>query len=788
MTKEIIDLNSVRSRKALLSKTLNKSTTNLLFGLSVLLLGSGLAIIILFHIREGYFLITLAIACFMLASWGRWDLADLKPDTKTISGRLSNEILASLDKSTNNPRSVWQKTSNHWQAYFFTNHLFISPQVIENLLSDQPADLALALDKAEELATNNHDDSIELGYLTAGLILSSPDLVEFLGQQKFSKKDVEEITNWLGRTLQAISKEKQNFGGIGRDWSFGFTNFLNRFGYNLSLEILNHGLNFGWLTSSSEVKSIESALANNSNAVVIIGPTGIGKTSRVYALAQRLMEGKTNKKVAYHQIIQLDASTILSNAKSPGQLEQIFINIANEASHAGHIILFLDDAELFFNQGSGSINAAAILQPFLQDRSVQFILALTPEDYQRLRTNNAAVANLLTPIIISELPEDSIMNILEDSTIGMEHKYNCLITYSALKSAYRLSGRYNSEEAYPGRAIKLLEQSITLSNAKVITEENIEAAIEQTQGVKVTSAGPVEAENLIHLEDQIHQLMVNQTEAVSAVASALRRARAGIADPKRPIGSFLFLGPTGVGKTELAKAVATTYFGSVKSIIRLDMSEYQQEKDVSRLLNAGSDNAVSFLMEIRRQPFSVVLLDEVEKANPNILNLLLQLLDEGQLTDTSGKAASFKDAVVIATSNAGASLIRDQIKQGGSLEAFKEILTDELSKQNIFKAELLNRFDDIILFRPLNNDELGLVVNLLLKDINANLAHQNISIELSTEAIAKVVRIGNDERYGARPMRRALQRGVEDTIAQKILKGEVNPGDKVTLNDSDINL
>jgi ATP-dependent Clp protease ATP-binding subunit ClpA len=280
--------------------------------------------------------------------------------------------------------------------------------------------------------------------------------------------------------------------------------------------------------------------------------------------------------------------------------------------------------------------------------------------------------------------------------------------------------------------------------------------------------------------------MINQTTAVKAVSSALRRARAGVANPRRPIGSFLFLGPTGVGKTELAKAVAATYFNAESNIIRLDMSEYQQPEDVRRLLSNGADESRSLIMAVRQQPFSVVLLDEIEKAHPNILNLMLQLLDEGQLTDIGGRPASFKDCIIILTSNAGANLIRDRVASGEPLETFQTELTDELIRSGQFKPELLNRFDEIVLFRPLNQDELGQVVKLMMTDINKTLGNQNISVELTPAAVAKVVATGYDARMGARPMRRTLQRAVEDGIANRILAGQTRPGDHVILDEKDL--
>jgi ATP-dependent Clp protease ATP-binding subunit ClpC len=333
-----------------------------------------------------------------------------------------------------------------------------------------------------------------------------------------------------------------------------------------------------------------------------------------------------------------------------------------------------------------------------------------------------------------------------------------------------------------------LEQSLAHAQNSLVTATSVEAAIEQTRGVKAGTAKPIEADQLLRLEDQIHERMINQTRAVTVVASALRRARAGVSSPNRPIGSFLFLGPTGVGKTELAKAIAATYFGNEEGMIRLDMSEYQQPTDVSRILSDGAQESNSLLLQVRQQPFSVVLLDEIEKAHPNILNLLLQLLDEGQLTDSQGRTVSFRDCVVIATSNAGADSIRKHIEVGEELEAFEQQFTDELINSGQFKPELLNRFDEIVLFRPLKPDELAQVVRLMLGGINKTLATQNISVELTDAAIAKIVEVGNDPRLGARPMRRALQKAVENTVAGKILRGEAKPGDHLTLDVGDLEL
>ena len=378
------------------------------------------------------------------------------------------------------------------------------------------------------------------------------------------------------------------------------------------------------------------------------------------------------------------------------------------------------------------------------------------------------------------------MRILEDTALTLEAKNAIVVSYSALREAYKLSGQYNQDIAYPGRAITLLEQSLPYVNNKLLDDTSVQAAIEKTKGVKVAKAGAAETDVLLHLEDKIHERMINQVEAVNVIAAALRRGRAGVANPRRPTGSFLFLGPTGVGKTELAKSLAATYFGDEQQMIRLDMSEYQQPTDVARLLDAGSSVAKSLILSIREQPFSVVLLDEIEKAHPNILNLFLQLLDEGQLSDASGKATSFRNAIIICTSNAGANDIITKISAGESLANFERPLIDKLISVGQFKPELINRFDEIVLFRPLNQQELGQVAQLMIASVNQTLADQNVSVRLTDAALAQIVTQGYDPEFGARPMRRVVQKSVENAVANKILGGQAEPGTEIVLDVSDL--
>jgi len=782
------DLSHKRARNARLGKRIGKRGYVIILSIASLCGIAGL-VLTLVKIHYGYILVGIGVLTTMPAVWWRHSLCIVPISDNSLMGRLSTDILMLLKPGTTySPRALWDAIKEDNQTYFISHHLLLQIGQMEGAFSEDSDALNELLAKATHAADTHRSPTIEVCHFVEVLLGESPVVTEMLTQMKMPKSDISAVCDWLNRILDSIREKPQSFGGIGRDWASGFTPRLNQFGHNLSVTIEHSGAHFGTLVDSPGVLDVKAAFSHGAHAIALVGADGIGKTSHAYALAQNVLAEAQDPVLQHKQIIELDASGIVSAASQPGQLELILNGLMNEAAHAGNIILFLDDAQFFFHGGPGSFDATQILIPAIQSRMLQIIFAMTPHDYESLRASNMAFAGLLTPVILREKSEAEILQILADSATQLEARQKVLISYSAIRSAYSLSGRYEVDMAYPGKAIRLLEQSIPHSIEGIIAPASIEAAIEQTRGVRVGAAAPVEADQLLHLEDEIHKRMINQTRAVEVVANALRRARAGVSNPKRPIGSFLFLGPTGVGKTELAKAVAATYFKDESSMIRLDMSEYQQESDVTRILSDGQHETKSLILSVRQKPFSVVLLDEIEKAHPNILNLLLQMLDEGQLTDTGGRVVSFKDCVIIATSNAGADSIRHHIEQGEQLEQFETAFTDELINSGQFKPELLNRFDEIVLFRPLTPTELAEVVKLMLADVNKTLATQNISVELTGAAIERIVEAGNDPRLGARPMRRALQKAVENTIANKILKQEANPGDHITLDTPDLNL
>ena len=782
-----LNIRALRARKARAASRVSDQAWRA--GLVVLLL-SALGSIGLLALEEtrrwGYIWLGLTLAGLTLALWYKRDLKDLPPKVPagSLDDLLEPALLAEISRHAQlNPQTAWEAAVKVWEGRFLVNHLLLDSAQIKQRLSTQAADMPAVWQAASAYAFKDNSAELTGTALAAGLITGSPAVQQYLLTINLKPEEVAEACGWAQRLIRFINQPKPYFGGIGRDWATGFTPTLDQFGDNISRMIEAGGGHFHTLAHADVLDSVVHSLSQGSGGLALVGPTGAGKTGLASALAQRLLEGR-DQALRYYQLVSLDASAILS--ASGKELEKIVLMLLGEAARAGNIIIFLDEASLFFGKGAGAFDMSQILLPVLQNRQVLIVAAFTPNDWQALRAANESLAANMAVVNINEPSSEVTMDILEDTALTLEARNQILISYQAVREAYRLSGQYSQEVAYPGRAIDMLEQAVPYAEGKVITAASVQTAVEKTKGVKVAKADAPETDVLLHLEERIHQRMINQEPAVGVVAAALRRGRAGVASPNRPTGSFLFLGPTGVGKTELARSLAATYFGDEHQMIRLDMTEYQQDEDVARLLEAGGDVNKSLILSIRQQPFSVVLLDEVEKAHPNVLNLLLQLLDEGQLSDNTGKPASFKSAIIIATSNAGSAEITQRVGAGENLQNFERPLIDKLIADGTFRAELVNRFDEIVLFRPLDSRELTQVAGLMLAGVNKTLANQNVEVHLTEAALAVIVKAGYDPQFGARPMRRVIQNMVEDAVATRILGGQAQPGTVITLDAGDL--
>ncbi|HVE80811.1 MAG TPA: AAA family ATPase [Candidatus Dormibacteraeota bacterium] len=740
----------------------------------------------------GWTLMGLALAGLILQAWANWDLSNLPP-SKPLSeaSKLDDVLTAPLlahYPSISKTAELWAVIKKQPEAVFLMNRLTMHPEEVEQIIQSSPVGITQVWEAAKGLALHEGSRVIDAAHVFAALLAVSPGSKLYFDQIKLDIDDLEAGLNWLRqiKTMSDEAKKKGYFGGIGRDWSAGYTPVLKRFGVNISRSI---EAGASYRVTSSRQETIDRMLtylqSSSRSSVALIGPPGSGKTTLVYGFAERILKGRQVGNLAYYQVVVLNPSLIISSQTS---IEETVLTLLGEAGHAKNIILFLDDAQLFLNQGVGSVDLSQVLLPILQQSNIKLVMALTDTDWQKLKAAKPALATILNHVAVPNMSEPDVVDTLQESAVYIEHKSRALITMQAIKEALRLSDRYLQEEAFPGKAVRLLSDASNYPDGSLITAKSVQSAIESMTGVKAVSADETEKKELVNLEERIHKQMVNQSRAVSVVANALRRVRSGVGNPKRPSGSFLFLGPTGVGKTELAKALANVYFGGAEKMIRVDMSEYQQPSDATRLLAASPDKSSgsTLISSVRSQPFSVVLLDEVEKAHPDILNLLLQLLDEGHLTDSDGRKVSFKECIIIATSNASADEIRRRVEAGEDLADFEKTIISQLTSSHQFRQELLNRFDEIVLFRPLSKNELAQVVELMLAEVNNNLKPQKLSVELTPGAIQWMIEAGYDPRLGARPMRRVVQKAVENVVAKKILENKITSGETVRLDVSDI--
>jgi ATP-dependent Clp protease ATP-binding subunit ClpC len=375
-----------------------------------------------------------------------------------------------------------------------------------------------------------------------------------------------------------------------------------------------------------------------------------------------------------------------------------------------------------------------------------------------------------------------------ESVNYVEYKYNVFYPYQTLKKIVELSARYIHEVPFPEKALRLLEESavgLQGEKIKIVTPAEIESLVSKRTNVPIGQVGEKEKDRLLNLESILHQRVIGQDEAINAVANALRRVRSGLTTGKRPAGVFLFLGPTGVGKTETAKALAESYFGSEKNMIRLDMSEYEQPDSLDRLIGTVQNPAGILTDAILAKPFSLILLDELEKADKNVLNIFLQVFEDGRLTDPRGKVSDFTNSIIIGTSNAGSEFIRENVGRL-SAEQLKTTLIDQLQKQAIFTPEFLNRFDGVITFKPLTRENLTLVAGLMIGEINKQLEERKIRVEVESAALAKLIELGYNQEFGARPLRRVMEEKIENLLAKKMLEGVIKEHGVLHVSLSDI--
>lgn len=763
-----------------------------IFILLTMLIGGGYLLVLSYSF--GWFVLGCASIPFVIYLWGEDELIHVPPlkNPKTVDGLFASEILGRMKSQNIDLKELGALSTKVASSQFFLVRFSISPNMVVSMAESLGnVTLEQVFEEADNLRKKYLRSEITGAMIMVAIILLHPSKEGILANVHITTDDLIAGFDWyynIDKLIEEANKPKKT-GGLARDWAFGYIPTLSMFGTNIS-DVGHQMMISTDFPSRSEIvdKMIDILSSNGTQNVALIGGHGSGKTAIVQSFADRLLDGnnKVPQNLKYHQVYVLDASRLISAASSRSNLETLIRRILIEANRAKNIILCLDNAQVFFEESAGTIDISNSIEQILETGAVRLILTMDEQKFLKISQNKPSLTNSLNRIKVAPTNFDNTMRILEDDIISIEYKRNITYTYQALKRSYDLASRYIYDIVMPGQASKLLKEAANYAVNQVVSEESIIKTVESTMNVKVGNASSVEEkEKLLHLEELIHQRMINQTKAVSAVANAIRRARSGVRNQNRPIGTFLFLGPTGVGKTELAKALSEIYFNGENNLIRIDLNEYVMAEDVNRLIASGAENPNSLTAQVMKNPFSVILLDEIEKAHPNVLTTLLQLLDEGILRDFNNREISFRDSIVIATSNAMADRIREYIERGYNLDQFEDKFVSELISNGDFKTEFLNRFDEIVIFRPLNQGELRQVIDLILKGVNKTLEPQHLFIEVDDNAKDFLVEKGYDPRLGARPMRRIVQKSVENIIAKKMLANEATPGStlRITLEE-----
>ncbi|MFM7560152.1 ATP-dependent Clp protease ATP-binding subunit [Cylindrospermopsis raciborskii] len=594
------------------------------------------------------------------------------------------------------------------------------------------------------------------------------------------------------------------------------------------------------------------------NNPVLIGEPGVGKTAIAEGLAQRIVNQDVPEILLNKQVISLDMGLLVAGTRFRGDFEERLKKVMEEIRSVGNIILVIDEIHTIVGAGGteGGLDAANILKPALARGELQCIGATTLDEYRKYIERDAALERRFQPILVGEPSVTETIEILRGLRSAYEQHHKVTISDDAVIAAAELSDRYISDRFLPDKAIDLIDEAgsrVRLRHSRIIDnkelkqqlkntsqekaeavrvqdfgkasklrqeeldlqtqlaiaqnlpkitipqvdEEDIAEIVASWTGVPVNKLTESESELLLHLEDTLHKRLIGQEQAVTAVSRSLRRARVGLKSPNRPIASFIFSGPTGVGKTELAKALATYFFGAEDSMIRLDMSEYMESHNVSKLIGSppgyvGYDEGGQLTEAVRRKPYTLLLFDEIEKAHPDVFNMLLQILDDGHLTDAKGRKVDFKNTLIILTSNIGSKVIEKggmslgfefDNQANASYNRIRNLVNEEL--KSYFRPEFLNRVDEIIVFSQLNKDEVKEISQIMLEEVAKRLQEKGIKLEVTEAFKDLVVTEGYDPSYGARPLRRAIMRLLEDSLAEAILSGEIREGDQAIVDVDD---
>jgi ATP-dependent Clp protease ATP-binding subunit ClpA len=650
-------------------------------------------------------------------------------------------------------------------------------------------------EEAGKIALKRGSEEIREGDIISALAKIESHLKQIIIDSDIEEKDFEELNEWQERIHTRIQKNKQfwsyenllKFGSLGKDWTAGFTPTLDNYSIDWTDIVKRRGFE-DIIGHKDKISQLERILSTKDNGnALMIGEPGVGRKNIIHGLIKKTLVGQSFPNINHNRFLELDIVSLSSTTTSFEQMERLLEQCFREVTSAGNVILIINDIHDFLGakQKAGVVDISGIMGPYLNSPSFKTICLTSFKGLHQYIEDKPSLLAQFQKIEIEEMNPEETLKILENRVFRLESEHQKFVPFSSLKETVLLCEKYISNFPFPQKAINLLDEAVIYSGREsglnIVLPEHVDKMLSEKTKIPVGKIRSKEKEVLLGLEDTLHKRVIGQHEAISEISSALRRARTGIQTRKGTMGSFLFLGPTGVGKTETAKALAEAYFGSEEKMIRIDMSEFQRIDDIPRLL--GSETQPGILTsQVSENPFSLVLLDEIEKAHPDILNVFLQVLDEGYVNDNLGRKVSFTNTIVIATSNAGYQTILKAIAENKEMPEIKRTLLSVIFEKGTFRPEFINRFDGTIIFKSLTKEDLMMIAQIQLSKLNDNLRAKKIQLIITEELKSKIVELSYDPIFGAREMKRVTQDKIENVIARALLKDEIPQGSKIQID------
>lgn len=659
------------------------------------------------------------------------------------------------------------------------SNLEIEVSLLPNL---QIADLRKLGVNALDLAKKAGSEYITPYHFFVAVLWEIPQMDQFLLKLNLSLEDFQEVLFYLEKKRQTWRKvfiwdsdfAVHHLKGVNRGWLGTPTPNLDLVGVDLTKEAAKYGFP-DLIRKTGIFEEIVHILSQQSGRnVVVVGSPGSGKSALIKYLAKKIVTGDAPQALSTKRLVALDTTKLLSGIKTQGDLAERIKNVFEEVEFAQNVIMVIEEIhELGLGEAGSSFNLYSLMLPYLESDTFQFVATTENENYSRILEKNGSFARLFRKVELPPATIDETLAILQDRAISFERKNKIKASFVALKEVAKLAQRLIHDRVLPDSAVSVLKEAQTRAQSGWVTKKIIQEVVSGMVKVPLLEVGNVDKTRLLNLEEEIHGKLIDQEQAVKAVSDTLRRSATGLREEARPIGSFLFVGPTGVGKTELAKTLSDVYFKSKGAYLRFDMSEYQNPESVVRLIG-GVGEGGQLTEVVRNNPYGLLLLDEFEKADGKILTLFLQVLDDGRLTDGAGRTVDFTNTIIIATSNVGSLIIAQGLAGGKNLEQIDQEVNEELLK--VLKPELVNRFDEVVIFKPLEAADLQKIVHLKLAILQKQLKEKGFLVEFDGQLVSELSRRGFDPVLGARPLRRLIQDTLEAKLSRLILENKLTKG------------